>query len=107
MPNTPELQNPEASKKNKIRGGTMATVTFNIENEKRFRNYLRYLSSPLQIMLRNFLAGTFSGLGFMVGTTVILTITGFILKEVLSSIPFMQNLSQALDVWLSGITAGK
>jgi len=75
--------------------------TVEVGTEREFKRYLKYLSHPGHIMWRNFLAGTFHGLGFVIGTAVILGFLGFILNDVLSNVPLFSDLADALDLWLA------
>jgi hypothetical protein len=81
----------------------IAHVTFNVEREHMFVQYVKYLSSPVHIMWRNFLAGAFRGLGFVVGTTLLLTLMGFLTGRVLAEIPLFSEFAQAVDIWLENV----
>jgi len=78
----------------------IAHVDFYVDKERTFYNYVRYLSNPLNIMWRNFLVGTFQGLGFVLGTAILLTIIGFVFGNLLTQIPLLKDFSQALQVWI-------
>lgn len=75
-------------------------MEFRVNKERDFANYMKYLSHPGHIMWRNFLAGTFHGLGLVIGTAVILTILAFVLNKVLGEIPFFSDFTEAINVWL-------
>ena len=70
-------------------------IHLNLEDERLFKRALLYLGHPASIMWRNFLAGTFHGLGFMIGTALILTLVGYILGLLHNSIPLLNT----LDIW--------
>jgi hypothetical protein len=73
---------------------------FQVDNEKDFKKYIKYLSHPWPIAWRNFLAGTFHGLGFILGTAIFLTILGFITNKVMGELPFFSDFTEAINVWL-------
>lgn len=72
----------------------------NVDDDGHFVKYVKYHANPLHIMWRSFLAGAFQGLGFIVGTAVLLAVIGFFVKDILGNIPLLQNLSEALNIWL-------
>ena len=74
-------------------------VQIHIEDERVFKRALNYLGHPGSIMWRNFLAGTFHGLGFMVGTAVILTLIGYVLGWAHESVPFLRNVVDGVNIW--------
>jgi hypothetical protein len=80
----------------------IAHVDFYVEKERQFVKYVKYLSSPLHIMWRNFLVGAFQGLGFALGTAILLALIGFMTSKVLVQIPIISELGQAVDIWLDG-----
>ncbi|MFA5842328.1 MAG: DUF5665 domain-containing protein [Candidatus Gracilibacteria bacterium] len=67
---------------------------------KEMKEYFRYLSSFRSIFWRNFLAGTAQGLGFILGTVVVLTVTAYILGHVLSGLPWLGEFFGNLNFWL-------
>jgi hypothetical protein len=75
-----------------------------LDDEENFRQYLRYLSSPKNILWRHFLAGTAQGLGFLLGSAIILWITSFILANLLGEIPLVANFSRAVEAWIQAQT---
>lgn len=89
------------SSSKKSRSPRIAHVDFNIEKERNFVKYVKYLSNPFHIMWRNFLVGTFQGLGFVLGTALLLTVIGFVFSSFLGQISFFKDISQALDLWLN------
>lgn len=78
----------------------VGSVTFTMKTEKDFKDYVKYLTNPWQIMWRNFLAGTAQGVGILIGTAIVLTIVGFITNKVLGELPFFSDFTQAVNVWL-------
>ncbi len=72
----------------------------NVDADGHFVKYVKYHANPVHIMWRSFLAGAFQGLGFVVGTALLLAILGFFVKDILGSLPFFQDLAQALNIWL-------
>ncbi len=85
----------------------IAHVDFYVNKEEAFLKYVNYLSSPFHIMWRNFLAGTFHGVGFILGTSLFLAIVGWILKSVLGEVPFFSDFSQAVGLWLESTLQNK
>ncbi|MBI4127349.1 hypothetical protein HY463_01435 [Candidatus Peregrinibacteria bacterium] len=75
-------------------------LTVNVDADGHFVKYVKYHANPWHIMWRSFLAGAFQGLGFILGTALLLTVLGLFVKDVLSNIPFFQDLAQALNIWL-------
>lgn len=75
-------------------------IEFSIEEEDQFRRYLHYLSSSKALFWRHFLAGTAHGLGFLFGSAIILGIVSFILSNLLSELPLINKLSEALNQWI-------
>ncbi|QQR55064.1 hypothetical protein IPG41_00600 [Candidatus Peregrinibacteria bacterium] len=82
---------------------SVADIHFNLEKEKEFSLFIRYLSHPLSIAWRNFLAGTFQGLGILFGTALFLSLASFILKQVLGEIPFVSDFSVAIQTWMESV----
>lgn len=64
------------------------------------QEFTNYLSSPWRILWANFLAGTFRGLGFLLGVALVLTAVGFVLTKVLSQIPVVGEFFQAMYIWI-------
>ena len=81
----------------------VAEVHFNLEKEQEFSSFIRYLSHPISIAWRNFLAGTFQGLGILFGTAIFLSILTFILKQVLGEIPFFSDFAVAIQAWMDTV----
>ncbi len=92
----PKLKKKEAKKDSP----RIAHVDFYVEKERTFVKYVKYLSSPMHIMWRNFLVGAFQGLGFALGTALILSVIGFITSKILVEIPFFSDFGQAINIWL-------
>jgi len=80
----------------------IAHVDFYVNKEREFVKYVNYLSNPFHIMWRNFLAGAFYGVGFILGTALLLALIGWILNSVLGEVPFFSDFSRAISVWLEG-----
>lgn len=93
---------PFFSRKKSSSGKTVGSVKvdFKVDDQKEFEKYVKYLSHPFHIMWRNFLAGTFHGLGFILGTALFLTILGYILNSILGELPFFSDLAEAINIWL-------
>jgi len=77
--------------------------------EKRFeelRNkemdfYMEYLKSPWKLFTRSLLVGTGKGLGFFLGSAIIITILSYVLNTVLGDIPEIGTFFKNLNTWLS------
>jgi hypothetical protein len=96
-PSTNNIYMPKKShSKSKVSSPRVAHVDFQIEKEHLFINYVKYLSSPVHIMWRNFLAGAFRGLGFVLGSAILLWLIGVILDV----FPFFSDLTDAVNIWL-------
>lgn len=78
----------------------VAHVDFYVDKERTFVKYVKYLSSPWHILWRNFLVGSAQGVGFVVGTAILLTLIGFFINSILGHIPFFSDFSAALNLWL-------
>jgi hypothetical protein len=78
----------------------MAHVSFEINKERNFKRYIKYLSSPMHIMWRNFLAGTFHALGFVIGSAIVISLFGFFTTQVLQNISFFSDFADAVNIWL-------
>lgn len=90
--------------RNKKKGSKeVATVHFDLEKEKEFSSFIKYLSHPISIAWRNFLAGTFQGLGILFGTALFITVMSFVLKSVLGEIPFFSDFSSAMQAWMDSV----
>ncbi len=85
----------------------VAHVDFLVDKERNFIKYVKYLSNPWSIMWRNFLVGSFQGLGFVIGSALILTLAGFITRKVLGEIPIFSDLAEAMNLWLETIDSLK
>lgn len=72
----------------------------NVDADGHFVKYVKYHADPVHIMWRSFLAGAFQGLGFIVGTALLLTVLGFVVKDIFGNLPFFQDVAQALNIWL-------
>lgn len=91
---------PKKTQKKRIESPRIAHVDFYVEKERQFVKYVKYLSSPLHIMWRNFLVGTFQGLGFVIGSALFIALFGWFTTKVLGEIPLFSDLANALDFWL-------
>lgn len=92
----------QVKKPTKIRAKVEHNTYVNVNSLKadELKDFFQYLASPRSIMWTNFLAGTFRGLGFILGTVVVLAITTFIVSQVLSQIPWVGELFRWTDDWL-------
>lgn len=66
-----------------------------IENSG-IREFAEYLSSPTRVICMNFLAGTFRGLGFFIGASLVLAIFAFVVTKLLSGVPIVGEFFSAL-----------
>ncbi len=64
------------------------------------QEYFRYLSSPRRILWTNFMSGTAKGLGFVLGTVVVLALLTFIVSQILSEIPWVGEMFRWMDDWM-------
>lgn len=64
------------------------------------QEYFRYLSSPRRILWTNFMSGTAKGLGFVLGTVIVIAVATFVVSQVLSEIPWVGELFRWLDDWM-------
>ena len=76
------------------------TITIQTLNREDLKEYLTYLSSPKLIFWSNFWPGTSRGLGFVLGTVVIIAVVMFIISQVLAEIPWIGELFRWLDDWM-------
>lgn len=75
-------------------------VEVQVERERLFKNFVKYLQNPWSIFWRNFLAGAAHGLGFILGTAILLAILTFILGKLLGFFPFLSDINEALNIWI-------
>ena len=68
--------------------------------DKEMEFYMEYLKIPWKLFSRSFLVGTAKGLGFFLGSAIIITIISYILSHVLSNIPEAGDFFQNLSSWL-------
>ncbi|MFT7184206.1 MAG: hypothetical protein ACI9QC_000542 [Oceanicoccus sp.] len=85
----------------------VAHVDFLVDKERQFIRYVKYLSNPWSIIWRNFLVGTFQGLGFIIGSALFLTALGFVTTKVLGEIPLFSDLAEVMNFWLETIDSAK
>ncbi len=74
-------------------------IQINIEDERVFKRALNYLGHPGSIIWRNFLAGTAHGLGFIIGSAVIITLIGALLGQIHENVPFLGKLVDGINIW--------
>lgn len=74
--------------------------------ETGLNDFVRYLHSPWRIIWSNLLAGIFRGLGFIIGATVVLAITVYILVQVLGSLPIVGEFFQGVGSFVNDIQEG-
>ncbi|HCW32848.1 MAG: hypothetical protein UT55_C0034G0002 [Candidatus Peregrinibacteria bacterium GW2011_GWE2_39_6] len=75
-------------------------IDINMLDSEDVKEYLSYLNSPYRVFLINFLAGTAKGLGFVVGTVIIIALATFIIGQILSEIPWIGELFRWIQNWL-------
>jgi|GEM_PF-716240 hypothetical protein len=75
-------------------------ISVNTMKLKEVQDYLLYVSSLKRILWINFLVGTARGLGFIVGTVIVLAVLTFFISQVLSEIPWIGESFRWLDDWL-------
>ena len=75
-------------------------VSVDTLQSEEMQDYFQYLSSIKQIFWTNFLAGTARGLGFVLGTVVVIALLTFIVSQVLSEIPWIGEMFRWMDDWL-------
>jgi hypothetical protein len=66
-------------------------------------DFVRYLRSPWRIVWSNFLAGIFRGLGFIIGATVVLAISVYVLVQILGNIPVVGEFFQEAGGFIQNI----
>ncbi|EKD92864.1 MAG: hypothetical protein ACD_28C00317G0024 [uncultured bacterium] len=64
------------------------------------KDHVCYIIAPHRLFWLNFLAGTARGLGFLLGSVVVIAFLSFILGQVLSQIPWVGELFAWLQKWL-------
>jgi len=62
--------------------------------------YMEYLKSPWKLFTRSFLVGTAKGLGFFLGSAIIIALLSFILTKLLGDIPGFGEFFMNLNTWL-------
>lgn len=67
---------------------------------KEMEFYMEYLKSPWKLFSRSFLVGTAKGLGFFLGSAIIIAVLSFILSKVLSNVPEFGDFFNNLSTWL-------
>ncbi len=76
------------------------SIEFNVGEFETMKDFVKYLASPKKLILFNFLAGTARGLGFILGATFFIALTGYVLSQYLVNIPFLGELFSQIDQWL-------
>lgn len=66
-------------------------------------DFVRYLHSPWRIIWSNLLAGIFRGLGFIIGATVVLAISVYVLVQILGNIPVVGEFFQEVGGFIQNI----
>jgi hypothetical protein len=66
-------------------------------------DFVRYLHSPWRIIWSNLLAGIFRGLGFIVGATVVIAVSVYILVQVLGNLPIVGEWFAEIGQFVSDI----
>jgi len=97
MPPSKKTPSPKASRAQVIHNNYVSVDTLSSEE---MQEYFRYLASVRTIFWTNFLAGTARGLGFVIGTVVVLALVTFIVSQVLSEIPWVGEMFRWMDDWL-------
>lgn len=67
---------------------------------KEMEFYMEYLKSPWKLFSRSFLVGTAKGLGFFLGSAIIIAIISFVLSQILSNIPEAGDFFENLNTWI-------
>ena len=75
-------------------------VSIDLLKGDEMRDYFRYLGSTRTIFWTNFLAGTARGLGFVIGTVLVIAVITFLVSQVLSEIPWIGEMFRWMDDWL-------
>jgi hypothetical protein len=68
-----------------------------------FEEFVAYMRNPWRIIWANLLAGIFRGLGFVIGATVVLAITVWILVRVLGNLPIVGEWFQNVGEFVQNI----
>lgn len=69
-------------------------------------DFVRYLRSPWRIVLSNFFAGIFRGLGFVIGATVVLAVSVYILVQILGNLPWVGEYFAKIGEFVKDIQEG-
>ncbi len=65
-----------------------------------FRNYVTYLTNPWKMFWSNLILGAARGLGFVLGSTILLAIFVYTTTQILANLPFFSDFGQAVNIWL-------
>lgn len=89
-------------KKERMRAQVVHNKYVNVDllKNEEMQDYFRYLTSTRRIFLSNFLAGTARGLGFVIGTVLVIALVTFMVSRVLAEIPWIGEIFRWMDDWL-------
>lgn len=60
------------------------------------KDFTEYLQSPWKMIASNFVAGTFRGLGFFLGASLVLAVFAFVVTKILVDIPIVGEFFSSL-----------
>ncbi len=75
-------------------------LTLKLSDDKDLAKYAKYMVNPWHIMWRNFVAGTFHGVGFTLGTAVVLAIVGYSTTQLLDLTGLFASFTDTVNMWL-------
>lgn len=81
-------------------------IIFEVSDDKDLLKYAKTMIHPWPLMWRNFIAGTFHGVGFTLGTAVVLAIVGYSTSQLLDLTGFFTDFAQAINIWLETTLKG-
>ncbi len=81
-------------------------IIFELSDDKALLKYAQTMVHPWPMMWRNFIAGTFHGVGFTLGTAVVLAIVGYSTSQLLDLTGFFSDVAQAINIWLENTLKG-
>lgn len=70
------------------------------QHAKELNAYMFYKKSAGKMLLMEFLEGTARGLGFIVGTAIIVAIFGITLTKVLANVPVVGDFFESVGIWI-------
>ena len=85
----------------------LAQVTFKVNNEREFKKYVKYLSNPWHVAWRNFLVGAFHGLGFVIGSALLLSLFGYFVSDIFANIPVFSQFAEVVQIWMESTLESK